>query len=1554
MPKAKLAAAASSPFLQLLTYLQSNPSITDLEHWLTTNFAGASGVVSTVASIITQALTPPNDGTITFSTPPTPQPTLEPLCAAFGFTAPTLPTALAGNISLGITSFAIDVTNPALQITGTCTGVLPASAPCNFFVSATDDLDNGWALVFGGDLQARFSNFPIIGSADLSVPLDLAAAFLVVSTGGITNYTVPDSANSFANSPISFSGGGGVMIAAMLDLSNVSSGTCGGNLAYCNNPPQTQEAQPQSENILITADLNATEATLTAALGSRTLYNWSNNSAQAAVTLDLTLSLIFAGSVTIQLTSSLTVRNMTFGVSIDLSEETLLFDLSLTSSGGIQLELPDYQYFPSNVYINSIQGLLGIDFEKCEAEVGIAAAFSFGAPPSSTSSTDLVTSLLPTNNNPVSGNVPAPSAWECALIVGLDPETLIDIDLVLLSIDQVSLFDICGLLLPPNTLPSDIAQVLNGISLNNILFYWCDDLPGNFAALNLSLPGYGTDLPTGLIFQGGLTWGSFSAFAGITVDSSGCSGSFSVSPFSIGSILSISGGGTGWTGPNGQTIGANGPEVEFNTTGSPNPYIYANWAVTLLDLGSVSALVTVTSTELDFSIDAQIGSMADASFDCQLDPAQGWFSFQCSGTFDDSNSGYGVGINTGPYNETIQLSGLDFSASFSVTVNGSDVSWTVEGTLKYYGLSLSIPSFTGDFLLGTVEDVLKAVWRAILASVDSVFSNILNEIRNLGKDFVHFVDKVVDDVKAFFNWVTGGKNLPSWSNPGSYLESAGGVYFEVVDDNGIKLQFVPASTFPVVNPNNHNVFQNMDPVIAAQPQDVMLPDVTNGTVFQRRDDGQWFVVAWNYKSGNSGTEVAAVYPIQNFSNPGGFQQRCTGPVEVAWQVNPYGGGNQSADEQIHQAVTTNGTLNGFKNGIGAIASDATSGPNYGSISLFIDGIRYHIGPNLWYPLGVNGHFETPSTIPDAAYSGLPQYQGLGSNDYTIDVQQGNLYKSDAQQAIYYASMGSDGLTTGLYYIDYNQWVSIWKAAAPILIPDAFWELLQISQNNAYPGPSANNNYSGTNPPAAPVQLTWVHNGTGNGAWPSGTGYTAEYGVSFVDAEGNESNVTWGPQLLGVGSYMCAELAIPTDTSNPPVAVARKIYRQFLLNGLLLPNSAVTLVGTVNDNYTTVWQDTNAAYNIAAPAEPLGPPDSWQGSAPVANSPVWQTGNQVQYAVTYVLNNMAGETQLSQWSDAITVGSSADPAFNNIPTCPTDDLDSNLLPITRNIYRICTDSNGDQIDPPITGQRLVGQISDNVATVFRDSLPTPAPPPQGIPDGAVYNLGTGGNGVWPAGKQGNSVYYGVSFVNGAMESTITWGAQTPITGYMGFELNIPTDNSSWATARNMYRQFFGSNGSSLGPPELVGTVNDNRTTGWNDVSPAYNVAAPPQLKPPNNQYWGADAPIANSQVWQVGNNVQYAVTYVLPGGETQLSEWSAPIPVNPYAYPYFDSVPTCPMDPTGSGTILDGSQTVTRNIYRMCTGPGGNVIEPPTLLLPVSGSTTTIPDNSTTIFHDWTS
>ena len=318
------------------------------------------------------------------------------------------------------------------------------------------------------------------------------------------------------------------MIAALLDLSNPT-GTCAINLANFNNPPQQpQSTTPTSSPILITAQLSGESGgTLTAQLGSCKIYG---------CTLDLTLNIVLQNMVSTQLTSSFAFQDLMFDASIDLTMETLLIDLKLQSRGGITLEAP----FTKVQIAFDLRDCSASTLEKCEAEVGIAAVFAFNASPSGTPSTTAVSSLLPASPSTITGTqLPAPSKWECALVAGVDAETAVDIDLALLTVDQISLADICSFLQPG--VPTDLGQALNGISLEQYSDLLVRRPPGRVSmGFNLTLPD-GSSLPTGLIFQGGLTWGSFSAFAGITVDSNSCYGSLWISPFNIGKILIISG-----------------------------------------------------------------------------------------------------------------------------------------------------------------------------------------------------------------------------------------------------------------------------------------------------------------------------------------------------------------------------------------------------------------------------------------------------------------------------------------------------------------------------------------------------------------------------------------------------------------------------------------------------------------------------------------------------------------------------------------------------------------------------------------------------------------------------------------------------------------------------------------------------------------------------------------------------------------------------------------------------------------------------------------------------
>ncbi len=269
---------------------------------------------------------------------------LQALCRAFDVTMPRLWDDVS-DISLTGASLELDFTDATdtVQITAQYTaGELTGAA----FVTVTQDPVRGWALAFGGELK-NFSDFPVIGSTlGSKVPLDLAAAFALVSTGAISTLNIPplkgQTSSPFQNYPIHVVAAG-IMIAGLLDVSNPTN-TCAQNLANFNNPPSQNTSNDTT--ILITADLSAAEVSLTADLGTRPLTS--------QCLLDLTLEIYASGeTVGIALNSSITFGTLTFDVGINLTDEQVFGTLTLASSGGIPLPAP-----LSNLYIDSLTGLL--------------------------------------------------------------------------------------------------------------------------------------------------------------------------------------------------------------------------------------------------------------------------------------------------------------------------------------------------------------------------------------------------------------------------------------------------------------------------------------------------------------------------------------------------------------------------------------------------------------------------------------------------------------------------------------------------------------------------------------------------------------------------------------------------------------------------------------------------------------------------------------------------------------------------------------------------------------------------------------------------------------------------------------------------------------------------------------------------------------------------------------------------------------------------------------------------------------------------------------------
>ena len=939
---------------------------------------------------------------------------LNSLCGAFGLKMPPLWDGIS-DISLTSACLELDMSDATdtLQITADYS----AGNSLNGEAFATVISDDGkWKLVFGGVL-GDFSSFPVIGSAlGSNVKLDLTAAFTIVSTDAISSFNVPpmgtQTDSPFQGHPLNIAEAG-AMIGALIDLSNPS-GTCATNLANFNK----SNAQ-NGTNILITADLGAEIVTLTADLGVCKL--------SSDVSLDLTFEIFVTGAmIAVQLSSSITfgqTNPLSFDLAIDLTLGQVFGTLSVESSAGIQLPSP-----LSNVYVDSLTGLLGIAFDKGEATAGFVAQFNLGSAPASgnSPSTDSVQGLLP--GYVAASSLPAPSSAECALVGGIDAAGVVDLDLGLLTVSQISLGDICTYLLNI-TLPDDFKQAVNGISLNEILIYWCDDLPGNFAGLKLKLPD-GTALASGFVFQGGLSWGSFQGFANVTMDDSGdtpnFSGTFTTSPITIGTILSIQGDGDA------PGVTAGGPIVAFKSAGPT--YLQGNWQIQVLDFSS-SMDVTVSSDAFTFSFDANDPAFT-SNFDCTLTSlTSGWkFSTTFAG-------GLNCTVNLAPVCGA-DLGPIDIDSSFSATLavdTSAGFTLTIDATFDFEGATLTVPTISLDATEqpSSLDDLPKLIADHVVSGAQDIFANLVNQVGNLltqyGDCALKFLDSIGKDIRNAVESILGihQDKKPSYLQNGNLLKADGDPIYEI---SNYKLRWVPDITTynALYAQNNASAIPVPDLILASLQMDtVIVPSRVDGTIIPLQGKSNLYL---SISDGNDKANGTALYAIQD---PTAFIAACSSLRKYpVWQKNQNGQQASSASDDIG-SIPKNSFLSQF-------CTLQAAGSK--TIAVFMDGVLWNLDFPTFRTLQdkLLNFYALPASL-DGTYDAIP----CSASSFPT-IAAGTLVKSDKSATVYYvASKGSEAepnYRQELQYVSADQYTKHFQGVNIKIIADAFFQLLNVGGN----------------------------------------------------------------------------------------------------------------------------------------------------------------------------------------------------------------------------------------------------------------------------------------------------------------------------------------------------------------------------------------------------------------------------------------------------------------------------------------------------------------------------
>ena len=260
-----------------------------------------------------------------------------------------------------------------------------------------------------------------------------------------------------------------------------------------------------------------------------------------------------------------------------------------------------------NLAINELAGLMGIDFENQELVLGFVGKFVLGtisqADPNSNPDASTLNAMLPASG--LSKTTPQLNAGELAIIVGINDDLGVvpvpDVDLLILRLTKLDLTDLINAVIAnPN---SDAIAALNGISLQDILFYWCDVPTGTYYLPDGTVPSTGFKVHGMLSF-----WGKFDVWGELEFDlSGGFNGSVFLSPITLGEVLSITGAAPPDPNPVPATFKTGGPWLEIATAG-PN-FLAGSWDITVFD---------IASTDLSISINEQVFSFSIASNDPDL------------------------------------------------------------------------------------------------------------------------------------------------------------------------------------------------------------------------------------------------------------------------------------------------------------------------------------------------------------------------------------------------------------------------------------------------------------------------------------------------------------------------------------------------------------------------------------------------------------------------------------------------------------------------------------------------------------------------------------------------------------------------------------------------------------------------------------------------------------------------------------------------------------------------------------------------------------------------
>lgn len=654
---------------------------------------------------------------------------------------------------------------------------LTASRPID---PETGELGSEWAFVFGVEYDARtLSQVPVLGSAmgaaDIFTFEELG---IVIASAAVQKYTLP------ALPPMQTVGGSnGTGSTATTSTSTTSTGT-------------TSTATTSTGS---TASTGTTSSTGTSSTGttSTSTTTTGRKPVAAGTTVDLVEGISFLGIIDFEqsrsggtvdvLKSVLPASKLTITAEYDVgaTEFTLAGVLQgavvIPTGGSSDLTIANARVemaFPNPIEFR-VSGTLDFTLDhqpisvkpallltETEAEFTTDLQFGDGGWKSPMGIEGLtldevgfemgVNFVPPGLNIGLQGashiGVESPKADRFAFVLEMVEELpdplLLSFQLAEISVDEAMRVFV------PGVDASGLPQFIRDIRFTDVAFYWADSV--------VPLPD-GTVAKPGTRFRGNVQAFNAAAHGEISIDTTGISGEIMLSPIHLGSVISVTGAGTGvyLYERDGQIVvpqvqpdpdappatrvaivEPGGAVAQFRTQQSP--WLYASIDVVLFDAASAAVEAIVGAEGVHFKLVMAISDAVSAELDCNASKS----SFKAHAQF-----GLHLKAELGP----VVIAGVDFG---SIDLDsGFDLEMTLEisadefllqlgGDFEFEGARLTFPTLKLNFAPASLTELPGRLIGHLQDNVETVFADLFDEAGKLLEEGARAVAEAAEAAAA--------------------------------------------------------------------------------------------------------------------------------------------------------------------------------------------------------------------------------------------------------------------------------------------------------------------------------------------------------------------------------------------------------------------------------------------------------------------------------------------------------------------------------------------------------------------------------------------------------------------------------------------------------------------------------------------------------------------------------------------------------------------------------------------------------------------------------------